>query len=375
MNAIVRYCPAFALAVLAGCGGGAYAPDSTLQGRGFAYVTSLSGTVSVHPLDGVTAALGGARSAAPAGASPLAIAAHPSGAFLYVANFFSCDLTTYATDAAGTLQPIGERIATAAGFNPIAIAVHPSGRFAYVTTLLNNPSPALVLPYGIDSATGALTRLGAGAFAGATPSAIAIAPGGRFAYVTDSVSDAVWSFVIDVQSGLLRNIAPDAPLFPGFGPASIAIDRTGRFVYVANLRSNTVSAFAADAASGALTPIGEAVATGAQPSFVAVHPSSRFVYVSNTASGDISMYQADSVTGVLSSLGTVRAGSRPKAVAFDESGRRAFVVNAASDDLSVFTVDIASGLLIAAGPPVSTGAQPTAIVTVGGLTGRTAQGQ
>ncbi len=80
-----------------------------------------------------------------------------------------------------------------------------------------------MLPFAIDATTGASTT-GTGAFAGAAPSAIAISPGGKFAYVTDPVSEAVWTFAIDTDSGAVRNLNPDAPQFAGFGPVSVAID-------------------------------------------------------------------------------------------------------------------------------------------------------
>ncbi len=77
--------------------------------QGFAYVTGLSpGGVSVDPVGGEAGTLNGARSTAPSGPSPLALAAHPSGRFLYVANFLSSDLSAFAIDGiAGTLAPIG----------------------------------------------------------------------------------------------------------------------------------------------------------------------------------------------------------------------------------------------------------------------------
>jgi DNA-binding beta-propeller fold protein YncE len=53
----------------------------------------------------------------------------------------------------GVLMPIGS---IAAGTSPTSIAVHPSGKFAYVTNSMSND----VSIYSIDGATGALALIG-----------------------------------------------------------------------------------------------------------------------------------------------------------------------------------------------------------------------
>ncbi|PYV62197.1 MAG: hypothetical protein DMG97_40975 [Acidobacteria bacterium] len=80
----------------------------------------------------------------PAGSGPVAIAAHPSGKFLYVANVISNDLQAYARNADGRLKRIGPPVPV--GTNPFYVAITSSGRFLYVT----NQSDATISAFSID---------------------------------------------------------------------------------------------------------------------------------------------------------------------------------------------------------------------------------
>src|SRR5215468_5609610 len=78
------------------------------------------------------------------------------------------------------------------------------------------------------------------------------------------------------------------------------------FAYVANTLSNAVSVYSIDATTGALTQVSVA-ATGSMPTSVAIDPSSRFAYVANGAENSgipsISAYTIDPTTGILTEVG------------------------------------------------------------------------
>src|SRR5207253_1165910 len=61
------------------------------------------------------------------GNNPAALAAHPSGKFLYAANGGSNNITAYAIAADGDLSALGSAVAT--GSSPIAMALDPAGNF------------------------------------------------------------------------------------------------------------------------------------------------------------------------------------------------------------------------------------------------------
>jgi 6-phosphogluconolactonase len=350
-------------ATLLACGGGAADTTVPAPNAGIvAYVASAtSGTVSLHDVDANGVLVGAARAAAASGSSPQAFALHPSGKFLYVANFLSFDLSAFKIDAKdATLSAVQAPVSTGDGFFPSALAAHPSGRFAYVATVQNNLVPARITPYPIDPASGALGSPRAGAFAGVAPSSIAVTPSGAFAYATDPDRGAVWGFAIDGTTGDIRNLDSTAPVATGASPAAVAVDAAGRYAYVVNQGSGVVAAYAIDAAAGTLTPISQSI-TALEPQAIAIDPSNRFVYVANSGSNSVSMYRI-AASGGLAPLGSpVPAGKRPLAIAVDPTGRFVLTVNARSSDISAFAIDPSTGVLLAAGATGPTGAVPLAI--------------
>jgi 6-phosphogluconolactonase (cycloisomerase 2 family) len=353
--------------LLGACGGGTSGSPAAAGAATFIYVANASGnTVSVHRLDEQDAGhpLSAVIGAVPAGTGPLAMARDPSGAFLHVAGFVSCDIHSYAVVASdGSLRRTQPPLPIAGGANPAAIGVHPGGRLALVVTQQNNPAPGQVRSLRVEPLTGTLEDLHLSAFAGIAPNAIVIAPSGNFAYVVDPPSQALRTIVIDTSTGALDNPDPGRPAATGSNPVAIAMNATGRFAYVVNQGSNDVSAFRIGPATGIVVPsLGAPTRAGLEPVAIAVHPSDRFAYVANASSNDISVFRIHQDTGQLSLVATTpSSGSRPRAIAFDPSGRFAFVANLASSDISVFNVDITDGTLTAVGLPVPTGAQPAAL--------------
>src|SRR3989442_561934 len=96
----------------------------------FAYVANLADGVSV--ID--TATNTALPSPVPVGSGPQGVAITPSGAFAYVANFSSNDVSVIDT---GTTPPTV--VATVpVGSSPMGVAITPDGGFAYVTNLTSN---------------------------------------------------------------------------------------------------------------------------------------------------------------------------------------------------------------------------------------------
>lgn len=203
--------------------------------------------------------------------------------------------------------------------------------------------------------------------AGAMPAALALDPGGLFAFTVNPGASTVTSFLVDPTSG---GLAPLETKATGAAPSAVAIDPTGRFLYVANTGGDSVSTYVISPVSGSLTPMPPTVAAGMGPSAVAAHPSGRFLYVANEVSGDVSMYAIEPVNGLLASLGPpVPAGTAPRTLAVDPGGRFAYAGNPGaiglpgdgSNDIAAYTVDPATGVL----GPIDTlpvGAEPTSLV-------------
>jgi DNA-binding beta-propeller fold protein YncE len=165
------------------------------------------------------------------------------------------DLMAYVALGDGEVVPVDVTAGTArtpilVGVSPTAIAIAPDGRTAYVT----------------DGVTGTLTPLDlATATAGtAIPvtsagglSSIAITPSGTTAYVTADPTSGVSGSVIPIT---LASGAVGTPIPVGAGPVAIAITPDGRTAYVVN------------AGDGTVTPIELATGTAGNPVSVGVDP-------------------------------------------------------------------------------------------------------
>ena len=81
--------------------------------------------------------------------------------FVYVADYYSSDITAYSVDSStGALTPV-DGSPFAAGQNPFAVTVDPSGKFVYAVNYMSNEISA----YAIDNSTGALAPVSGSPFA------------------------------------------------------------------------------------------------------------------------------------------------------------------------------------------------------------------
>jgi 6-phosphogluconolactonase len=276
----------------------------------FAYVANwgegdTAGSVSMYTIDATTGALtstGTINGACPGLCAPWSVAVDPSGKFVYVANeggLAPTNVSMFTINAAtGALTSIGP---IPAGGRAIAVAVDPMGKFVYVATKSDPPGSAGdVSMYTIDASTGALTSIGMTA-AGTDPVSVAVDPGGKFAYVANSVSNNVSMYTINAMTG---DLTSTGTIVAGTNPVSVAVDRTSKFVYVANSVSNDISMYTNNATTGVLIPTGT-IAAGSAPTSITIDASGKFAYVTNSGSNNVSMYSIDAATGTLTLIGTI----------------------------------------------------------------------
>jgi len=180
------------------------------------------------------------------GLAPAALAISPKGKFVYVINYEDGNPGT------GTLSVIQTStntvIATIEGFSgPFAIDITPNGRFAYVTNFgSNNFAPFGTTVSVVDLCNYVIVDT---IDLGIQPSGIGITPNGCFAYVanyntlyagenfTDLTAGQGTVNIIDINNNEV--IAP--VIVVGQSPANIAIAPNGKYAYVSNYTSNTVS--------------------------------------------------------------------------------------------------------------------------------------
>src|SRR5712664_3704689 len=205
-------------------------------------------------------------------------------------------------------------------FSPLGVALAPNGKFAYVTNTgavcdlcpVNQPSSVSV----IDTATYSVV---ATIPVGQYPAGVAITPNGAFAYVANFNSNSV--SVIDTATNTVT-----ATVGVGTGPSGIAITPDGAFAYVTNYYWNAVSVI--DTATNTAVAT---VAVGSGPWAVAITPNRAFAYVTNQSSRSVSVINTATNTVVA----TVAVGCGPSAVAITPNGAFAYVATSCDSQVSV----------------------------------------
>jgi 6-phosphogluconolactonase len=339
-------------------------------------------------------AAGLAATACGCAAAPSAAAGHPVTAapaaapYVYVADTGSGKISQFgsALSGSGALRALTPKT-VASGPGPYDVAVSPQGTSVYVVDAPGNATGE-VSQYTLNPATGTLTPKSPKTVpAAAGPSGIiALAPGGRNAYVPDDTAQAISQYSISPATGTLTPMTPRTVADPGgmnVGPTGIKVAPGGRYAYITNTKlcivpkgekcpsttsgnANTVSVFRISPGTGALSarPV-QTVATGQNPQMITIAPDGKSAYVAATNDSTIWQYSINPATGRLipMSPATVATGKGPHDLAVTPDGKNLYVVTIANDIVSQYRISPRTGALSA--KPASTAAtmvHPEAIV-------------
>ena len=303
----------------------------------------------------------------PTEAGPRQIALHPSGRFLYVSNELSGSITKYVIneETGGLSQPV----IIPADARPQRVSFDPAGHFAYVA---NAESETLDI-YRVDPGNGDLSTLGkmrtrdkpgfVVMLTGERP-AVRVA---KYAYVTASGVDEVASFAVEPESGVLSPIGSSA--IAGDAPTAIAVDPRRRFAFVCNRDSNDVTTFTIRPGDGLLLQAGAATPCGASPTDIIVDPSARFVYAASYDDGTILAFSFDGATGLLGPIDLeVTSNPHPTSLTIDPTGQNLYVANEGvpgdpnfPGDVTVFRIHPVDGTLNAIQSGAAAGGRPSSI--------------
>jgi trimeric autotransporter adhesin len=202
-----------------------------------------------------------------AGGQVLAIAAHPSGKFAYVATA-NGTVSAYTVDSyAGTLTPIpGSPFATSGG-NPAALAIDPAGKYLYAA------GGNQLYGFAIDSSSGALSALPGSPYSSTGALGVAVDPSGQYLVVSNG--SGAWTYAITSSTGALTAVSS---MVPGCGGTRIAFEPSGHFLYGSY---GGITACSFSSTSGGLMPVsGSPFGSGLNISGVAAHSSGAFLYAS-----------------------------------------------------------------------------------------------
>jgi 6-phosphogluconolactonase (cycloisomerase 2 family) len=156
----------------------------------------------------------------------------------------------------------------AIGPSAAALAVHPSGLFVY---LANAAASGTIQTFSVSSIAGVSAGSlsgGASTPTGSKPLSVAIEPTGHFLYTANSGSDNVSGFSIDQTSGALTELT-GSPFSAGHHPISVTADYSGKFLYAVSDIDRQVLTYTIDPNTGALQATTQA-ATGPSPKGLAI---------------------------------------------------------------------------------------------------------
>lgn len=279
------------------------------------------GRVSAYKIDERSGSLTLINTLPTAGSWPCYCAVHPSGDYLFAANYGTGTFSVFPLGNDGEIEPMSDQL-QAPGNGSGPDPVRQEGPHAHM--MLSNPGAQHVfgvdlggdsiLAWELDAATGKLVP-------GPVPHAnvpsgsgcrhLVFHPDDNRAYVTNELSSTIDVFDFDPRRGALvwvqsistlpQDTAYSRPSFnpdnPGEVPtgtnttAEIRIHPSGRWLYATNRGMDSIAMFEIDPASGKLTSAGWALSQGQIPRGMNIEPSGTFLYVGNQNSDTIVVFR------------------------------------------------------------------------------------
>ncbi len=303
-----------------------------------------SGSISsfaIHRSDGRLKLLNTVSSG---GAGPTYLSIHPSGRFIFVANYFGGSVAVLPILVDGSLGPagdikkdigaVGPRKATNAPPGSFASSGHdqphahlieadPSGRFVLHVDLGLDQ----ILIWKFDDRAGVLSPNDPPAIslpAGDGPRHFAFHPNGRWLYSLQEEGSNIVLFDYDSAKGRLasrQTISSLPPVFAGSSFASeIMVSADGRFVYAGNRLHDSIGILSIGE-NGVLTFIGEEWTRGDYPRSFNVDPGGNFLYSCNQRSDNIATFRVDRKSGSLAFTGHFTPVGNPSIIIFLDLGK------------------------------------------------------
>lgn len=297
------------------------------------------GTVSAFSIDRATGQLTHRRTVGSGGAGPTYASIHPSGRWLFVANYFAGSVSVLpilpdgklgsATDTKKDAGTVGPKTATNAPPGSFAFSGHdmphahmirpdPAGRFVFSVDLGLDQ----ILCWRFDQQSGKLSPNDPAAVSlppGDGPRHFDFHPNGRWLYSLQEEGSTVALFDYDSERGRLAHRKTVSSLPPGYAGSNfcsgIEVSRNGRFVYVANRLHDGIAWFAVGE-NGELTFAGEEWTRGDYPRSFGFDPTHTFLYSCNQRADHIATFRVDQNTGALAFTGKYTPVGNPSMITF-----------------------------------------------------------
>ena len=303
-----------------------------------------AGSVSafaINPADGRLKLL---NSVSSGGKGPTYVSLHPSGRFLFVANYFGGSVSVLPINADGSLGAatdvrkdagtVGPKTAKNAPPGSFALSGHdqthahmiepdPSGRFVLSVDLGLDQ----ILSWKFDDQKGVLTPNEPAHIsfpAGDGPRHFAFHPNKRWFYSLQEEGSNIVLLDYDGDKGSLAPRQTISSLPPGFAGSNfcseIMVSSDGRFVYAGNRLHDSIAIFSVGD-EGKLTFVTEEWTHGNYPRSFNFDPTGKFLYCCNQRGDNIAVFRVDSKTGGLTFTGHYTPVGNPSIIVFRDAAR------------------------------------------------------
>ena len=297
------------------------------------------GTVSAFAIDRSDGHLTLRNTVSAGGAGPTYISIHPSGRFLFVANYFGGSVAVLpilsdgrlgdATDIRNDAGKLGPTKATNAPPGSFAFSGHdrthshmiqadPTGRFVLHVDLGLDQ----IFVWKFDENKGVLTPndpFSVSLPAGDGPRHFHFHPNGRWFYSIQEEGSTIVLFDYDTATGQLASRQTISTLPPGFAGSNfcseILVSSDGKFVYAGNRLHDSIGIFAVGP-NGDLTFLEEEWTRGNYPRSFSFDPTGRFLTCCNQRADNVAIFEVNRTTGSLKFTGHYAPVGNPSCVVF-----------------------------------------------------------
>jgi len=278
------------------------------------------------------------------GAGPTYVSLHPSGKFVFVANYFGGSVAVLPLLPDGRLGAATDIKHDAGKVGPTRSALAPSGSFAFsghdrthAHMIQADPSGRFVLHVDLgldriyvwkfDPEGGGLTANDRAAVSlppGDGPRHFFFHPNGRWCYSLQEEASNIVLFDYDGRKGELSSRQTLSSLPPGFTGSSfgseILVSADGRFVYAGNRLHDSIGIFSVGK-TGELTFVGEEWTHGNYPRSFQFDPTGRFLYCCNQRADHVTTFRVERKTGRLNFTGQYTPVGNPSCIVFLDLAR------------------------------------------------------
>lgn len=285
------------------------------------YQGTASGSVSAYSIERTTGRLTLLNTVSSEGAGPAHLSVHPSGKYVFVANYHGGTVAVLPVRPSGELGSATDIKHDTGTIGPARATSAPPGSFAIS---------------GHDKPHAHMVQADAA---------------GKFVFASDLGLDQIFIWKFDLDTGKLSP-APQAsvPLPPGDGPRHFAFHPNGRWFCSLQEEASTLVTFDYDAATGKLTPK-QTISTLPKSfkgtnftSEVLISPDAKFLYAANRLHDTIAWFSLSN--GLLTLVGEEwTRGDYPRSFNIDPTGNYLYSCNQRADAITAYRVNRQTGAL------------------------------